>query len=132
MGIIEGILKALQYLFITGVLYLAWRITYDFAQTKGFKEMLFKGFLWCVAVALVANIYLGTHSGECDDEWIRPSCDTVVDYTPTINERMATFLYYLVLLYPAVVLGTYHGNQKRQITERLNTNFHEYLFKDKP
>ena len=108
----EQVFKALGYLLIAVIIYFAWRLSFDAARQKPLAVVLLKGAIWCAVVAFIGTVNLGNHIERCDDDPLYGTCDRAEDFSPTNTERIATFMYYLVLLYPPVVVGALQGARK--------------------
>lgn len=107
------IFRALGYLLITCFVYTAWKLSYDATTKIGFKEALFHGFLWCAGIALFTSLTLGTHTeNNDDDDPFYGRSETVQDYEPTTQQRVANFAYYMTLLYLPVIVGASKGRTK--------------------
>ncbi len=105
------IFRALGYLFIAYIAYFSWKTAYDAAVKGGLKKTLLKGFLICAGIALFSAFNLGSHSESCDDP-IYGSCERVQDYEPTNEQRFASFIYFMTLLYLPAIVGTIKGNNE--------------------
>lgn len=115
--VFDEIFKALGYLFIAGIVYFAWKTAYDAAKKEGLKQALWKGFLWCGGLALLAVIFLGRPTCEDSSDPVFGGCDSYADngYEPTVNERFAKLAYFITLFYVPVVLGSYKGDKERTL-----------------
>lgn len=113
--IFEEIFKALGYLLIAGVAFFAFSIARDKASAGKLKTVLWKGFLYCCAIALFTSLTLGDATCEEQTDPIRGGCEAYADdgYEPTTEQRVANFAYFLTLLYIPVVLGAFRGNDKQ-------------------
>lgn len=96
---------AIYYLFIAGVVSLAYKISSDRAEGGKYKVVLWQGLLLCGAIALYASLTLGSPSCEVRDPG--DVCDQYADngFSPTNEERLAKFTSVMVLLYVPVVVG---------------------------
>ena len=105
--IFDEIFRSLGYLFIAGVVYLAWKTSNNNAAGGKYKAVLWKGFLWCAGIAILAAATLGYSSCEEQSDPLRGGCAQYGDdnYKPTMEQRVAKFTYVMILLYVPTVLG---------------------------
>jgi hypothetical protein len=104
--IYHEIFRALGYLLIAGIVYIAWKMANDNAERGKYKTVLWKGFLWCAGIALFASITLGNPT--ClESDPVYGGCLFYADdgYVPTTEQKIANFVYYMTLLYIPVVIG---------------------------
>lgn len=114
--IYNEISRAFGYLFIAGLLYIAWKLAYDNSKGKKFWITLLKGFLWCIGIAIFTSITLGNPACEERSDPVYGGCERYADngFEPTTTQRIANFIYYMVLLFPPVVLGIYAGSKNNK------------------
>lgn len=107
--VLSEIFRALTYLFIAGIVYFAWKTAHDNAERGGYKAVLWKGFLWCAGIALFASFTLGNPTCEQSSDPIYGGCEQYADngYEPTAEQRVASFAYYMILLYIPVIIGAF-------------------------
>ncbi len=112
--ITNEIFRALGYLLIAGVAWYAWKLADDNARGGRLKEVLWKGLLWCGALALFASISLGNATCEVEGDPLYGGCEQYADdgYEPTTEQRTARFVYILALLYIPVAIGAFTGDKK--------------------
>lgn len=105
--------RALGHLLIAGIVYLAWGMASNNAKDGKYKTVLWKGFLWCAGIALLASITLGDPSCEEWDDPIRGGCVYYADdgYEPTVEQRGAIFVYLMTLLYIPVIIAAQQGKR---------------------
>lgn len=110
--IFNEIFRALGYLLIAYVVLIAYTLAYDNAKGGKLKKVLWKGFLWCAAIALFSFITMGHPTCEEPGDAIYGKCEQYADngYTPTKKERGARFAYFMTLLYIPVILGAFKGH----------------------
>ena len=113
-AISHEVFRALGYLLIAGVVWFAWKQGHDNARGGKLKEVLWKGLLWCVGIALFASFTLGNPSCEIQGDPVYGGCEQYADdgYEPTTEQRAASFAYFLILLYMPVVIGAFNGDKK--------------------
>ncbi|KKU91387.1 MAG: hypothetical protein UY22_C0043G0008 [Candidatus Amesbacteria bacterium GW2011_GWC1_48_10] len=113
----DEIFKALGYLLIAGVVSFAWKTARDNTRGGSWKEVLWKGFLWCAGIALFTSFTLGSPSCEERTDPVFGGCEYYADdgYEPTTDQRVANFAYFMTLLYIPVVLGVYYGNKEKTV-----------------
>jgi hypothetical protein len=109
------IIKAVGYVIMSGVLYIAWKLAYDEVQNSGIKNTLTKGLSACIFIAFIFSNMLGEPS--CIDREEDGRGGTCVEYAddgfkPTQEQRVATFAYYLTLLGVPVLYGVYTGSKQ--------------------
>lgn len=109
------ILRALGYLLVAGVVSFTWKTARDNAKGGKWKEVLWKGFLWCAGIAFFASMTLGNPSCESYDDPVFGGCEYYADdgFEPTTVQRVGNFTYFITLLYLPVVFGTYYGNKDK-------------------
>jgi len=115
------IFKALGYLFIAFIVYVAWLMARKNAGSGNFKMVLWKGFLWCAGIALFASFSVGDPTCIDSEQDLRGStCYEYADdgYQPTTEQRAAQFAYWFTLLYLPVIFGAYGG--KNRLSETPN------------
>ncbi|GEM_PF-1782927 len=112
--IFSEIFRALSYLLIAGVIFVAWKKAYDNARGGKLKMVLWKGLLWCGGIALFASMLLGNPTCLVKDDPVYGGCEQYADdgYKPTAEERIANFSYFMTLLYIPVIIGAFNGNKK--------------------
>jgi len=103
----DGIFRALGYLLIAGVVYYVWKIASEQAGGGKYIAVLWKGFLFCVGIALFASLTLGDPSCEIQSDPLYGDCEQYADngFDVTTEQRMANFSYFMTLLYIPVVIG---------------------------
>jgi hypothetical protein len=116
------IFKAFGYLFISGLTYIAWNTAREETIKSDYKEILLKGFGWCAGIALFASFTLGQPT--CNDYEQDNRGGTCYDYaddgyTPTTEQRVAKFAYFMTLFYIPVILGTLKGKKENEIAKYL-------------
>ena len=112
------IFKALGYLFIAFIVYVAWLMARKNAGSGNFKMVLWKGFLWCAGIALFASFSVGDPTCIDSEQDLRGStCYEYADdgYQPTTEQRAAQFAYWFTLLYLPVIFGAYKGKDEQTI-----------------
>jgi len=102
----EEIWKALGYLFMAGILATAYNLAHD--SKLGRNKLLMQGLLICAGLALFASFTLGQPT--CIDEETDNRGSTCYEYaddgyTPTTEQRVAKFFYFMTLLGVPVVAG---------------------------
>ncbi|NTV40791.1 MAG: hypothetical protein HGA61_00760 [Candidatus Moranbacteria bacterium] len=114
------VFKALGYLFIAGLVYFAWNTARKETIKSGHKEILVKGFCWCAGIAIFASFTLGQPTCTDYEQDNRGStCYDYADdgYTPTTEQRVAKFAYFMTLFFIPVVLGTLDGKKEKEIAD---------------
>lgn len=114
-AIFHEIFRALGYLLIAGVALFAWKTARDNAKGGKLKMVLWKGFLWCAGIAFFASITLGNPTCEERSDPVYGGCEQYADngYEPTTEQRTASFVYFMTLLYLPVVFGAFNGNKEK-------------------
>ena len=113
--IFNEISRAFGYLCIAGIIYIVGKTASDKAKKGSYISVLWKGFLLCAGIALVASIALGNPS--CEDYEQDPwggICYSYSDsgFEPTTEERIARFAYFMTLLYVPVIIGAISNRKK--------------------
>ncbi len=110
----DGIFRALGYLLIAGIAYLAGKIASDNSKNGKYKIVLWKGFLWCAGIALFASVVVGNPFCESYDDLLYGSCEYYADdgYEPTTEQTVGSFAYFMTLLYIPVVIGALSNRDK--------------------
>lgn len=110
----DEIFRALGYLLIAGVIYIAGKTASDNSKDGKYKTVLWKGFLWCAGIALFASVTLGNPSCESYDDPLYGGCEYYADdgYEPTTEQRVGSFAYFMTLLYIPVVIGALSNKDK--------------------
>ncbi len=105
-SILSEVFRALNYLLVAGVVTVTWKLAEDKAQGGKTKKVLWKGFLWCIAIAFFASLTLGKPTCVESDP-VYGGCDEYAEngYEPTNEQREASFAYFMTLLYVPVVFG---------------------------
>lgn len=119
--ITSEIFRALGYIFISIIVYCSWRLgNYGLNNETGgknnrnyeltYKDCLIrlgKGALIILTISYVASYVLLGTSSDCSDETdpVRGSCNQVVDFQPTQEQRNANLAYYITLLGIPYVAG---------------------------
>lgn len=121
----EEIFKAIGYLLIAGLVYMAWNTAREETVKSSYKEILVKGFGWCVGIALFASFTLGQPT--CTDYEQDNRGGTCYDYaddgfTPTTEQRVSKFAYYMTLFYIPVVMGVFKGKKEKELAIYLENN----------
>ena len=109
------IFKALGYLFIAFIVYVAWLMARKNAGSGNFKMVLWKGFLWCAGIALFASFSLGDPTCiDSEQDYRSSTCNEYADngFEPTTEQRTAQFAYFFTLLYLPVIFGAYTGKNE--------------------
>lgn len=112
--ILSEIFKAIGYLFIAGIVYFAYKTAHDYSVIGNHKSVLWKGFLWIAAIAFFASITLGNPSCESGSDSLYGDCERYADdgFNPTTEQRLASFFYFITLLYVPVAIGAFDGQKK--------------------
>jgi len=107
--IFGGILKAIGYILISGIIFQSWATGAEKASGGNHKTAIWKGFLWCIAIALFFTITLGNPSCAYQSDSMYGGCEEYADngFEPTPEERYANFLFYLTFLYVPYAIGVY-------------------------
>jgi len=106
--IINEIFRALGYLFISVFIFSAWKMARDHSQGGKHISVLWKGFLWCAAVALFASMTVGEPTCIDSEQDVRgTNCFEYADdgYEPTTEQRAASFAYFMTLFFIPVIVG---------------------------
>jgi hypothetical protein len=113
--IFNEIVRALGYLLIAGVALFAWKMARDNAKGGKFKSVLWKGFLWCAGIAFFASITLGNPTCEQYSDPVYGGCDQYANdsFEPTTEQRVASFAYFMTLLFLPVTIGAFNGNKEK-------------------
>lgn len=116
-AISHEIFRALGYLLIAGIASYAWKLAYDNAKGGKGRKVLWKGILWCGGIALFASFTLGNPSCEVQSDPVYGGCEQYADngYEPTTEQRLASFAYFMTLLYIPVIFGAIKGNKEPHI-----------------
>ncbi len=101
------IFRAIKYLLIAGVVYIAYKTARENTEDGQQKKVLWKGFLWCAGIALFASLTLGNPICIEQSDPVYGGCEQYADngYEPTTEQRIADFFYFMILLYIPVVIG---------------------------
>ena len=112
--VINEIFRALGYLLIAGVISFTWKQASDTTQKEDFKKVLWKGLLWCAGISLLASFTLGNPTCTEQSDPIYGGCEQYADngFKPTTEQRVASFSYFLTLLYIPVVFGVFSRKKK--------------------
>lgn len=121
--ILNEILNAFGYVVIAGILGIAYSLAKNSSNNR--KGTLLKGLLWCAGIAFVLSLYLGDPT--CIDQEYDTRgtiCNEYADdgFTPTLEQRISKFAYYLTLLYPPVVLAAFGKPKVIEKKERAPTS----------
>lgn len=114
--IIDEVSRALIYLLCAGIVSVAWTFARDAARDVTLGRVLWKGFLWCLGIALIANVNLGASSClDSEPGLVGNECTDYSDdeFEPTAEERWANFAFFMTLLYTPVLLGAWRGSARR-------------------
>lgn len=113
-AISDEIFRALGYLLIAGVVYIAGKTASDNSKGGKYKTVLWKGFLWCAGIALFASATLGNPSCEYYDDPVYGGCEYYADdgYEAKTEQRVSSFAYLMTLLYIPVVIGALTNKNK--------------------
>lgn len=112
-GYTDGIFRAIGILFSAGVIYGAYKVSYDGAvKAKKLWIYAIKGLFVAIVITLFANATLGSHTENCDD-YLYGSCDTVQDFEPTSKQYRENFAYWLTLIGTPIIVGAFNGGKKR-------------------
>lgn len=118
-GISQGLWKALGYLFVSGIAFVIFWLGKDYAQkTQDIKWMMLKGVMGIIFVAFIGNSLLGTHSENCEGDYMSSNCDMLQDYKPTSKQYTTNFTYYLVFMTVPYLLGInegYKNNKNKRV-----------------
>jgi len=109
------IFRAVGYLIGAYFLFIPWSIARENAAGGDFKMVLWKGFLWCVGIAVFASFSLGDPTCINFDQDHRGStCYEYADdgFQPTGEQRAAHFSFWFILLYLPVIFGAYKGKDE--------------------
>lgn len=108
------IFRALGYLLIAGVVYIAGKTASDNSKDGKYKNVLWKGSLWCAGIALFASVTLGNSSCESYEDPLYGGCEYYADdgYEPTTEQRVGSFAYFMILLYVPVLIGALSNKKK--------------------
>ncbi len=108
--IFNEIFRAIGYLVISLVVFIAYKYAKDNAKNSNKKIILWKGLLWCSAIALFASLTLGNPTCSQVADPVFGGCEEYDDnsYEPTTEERVANFAYFMTLLYIPVIAGILH------------------------
>lgn len=116
MEIIFGkIFSALGTLLLMYILFYVWRTSKEHTQKHGDFSTLWKGLGICLALAFFMTSVLGNPS--ClggDQDQFGSHCSEYADdgFVPSTEERVAVFLYYLILFYIPVLVGIYSADEE--------------------
>lgn len=119
------ILKALGYLVIAGLAYMAWNTAREETIKSSYNEILVKGFCWCFGIALFASFTLGQPTCTDYEQDNRTSaCYDYADdgFTPTTEQRVAKFAYHMTLFYIPVIMGVFKGKKEKELAIYLDGN----------
>lgn len=108
--ILEEIFKASGHLIIAGMVCTAFNIASEQARNHKYKVVLWKGLLWCAGIALFASITLGNPTCETQsDDRLYGHCEQYANdgYIPTTEQMVASFSYFMTLLYIPVAIGAF-------------------------
>lgn len=105
--IYHEIFRAIKYLLIAGVVYFAYKTARDNAEDGKYKNVLWKGLLWCMGIGLFASLTLGNPTCIEQSDPVYGGCEQYADngYEPSTEQRIASFVYFIILLYVPVVAG---------------------------
>jgi hypothetical protein len=116
MDLIMGeFLKALGYLFIAAVIFWIWSMSREAAIESGYREALFKGFLWCAGIAFFAMLSMGGPTCIDSETDSRGTiCNEYADdgYEPTDTQRVSSFVYYFTLFYIPAAVGAFKAKKE--------------------
>jgi hypothetical protein len=107
-----NILSSLKLLFLSIIILYIWRTADKYAMNGRYKEVLWKGFLYCAGIALLGAISVGEPS--CIDSEIDLHGSVCVEYAddgfvPTTEDQVGAFAYYMTLFYlPVFVAAINH------------------------
>lgn len=120
-SIYSEMFRALSYIFFAIIVYSSWRLGNNGLEKETSNEdnkiyelhykdcviRLGKGILIIFTIAFIASYVLLGNSSDCSEETdpIRGSCNQVVDFKPTQEQRNANLAYYITLLGIPYVLG---------------------------
>lgn len=110
--VLNEVFKAASYLLVSGIVYLAWKTTYDSTVKNGPIKSLMQGLLIVIVLAFIGSSSLGEPTCIDSEQDNRGStCYEYADdgFDPTTEQRLATFAYYVTLLYVPVILGAFQG-----------------------
>lgn len=102
----DQLIQVARDLALAGVIYLAYKMARDASKASGRISALWKGGAISLAVAAFAALTLGNPS--CTDgDPLFGGCSEYADnqYTPTSDQRGATFLYFALLFGLPVAMG---------------------------
>lgn len=110
--IFDEVFRALTYLLIAGVVYMAYKLAHEKAMSDGKGRALWSGLLWCAGIALFASFTLGNPTCiDSDQDMYGTHCYQYDNdgFQPSTEQRVASFSYFFVLLYVPVVIGAHKG-----------------------
>lgn len=114
----KEISNALNYLFASWVVYMIYIKSKEHTLEKTFWSTLRNGALWCGGFALLTAFWLGDPSCEDYEQDNRGgTCYEYADdgFTPTLEQRLAQFAFYLTILYIPVIIGATNGKKEKVI-----------------
>jgi len=112
----DGIWKALGKIFSAFGLFIFYTAAFDYGRkSKSLWKSIVKGLLTVVAISLIANMYLGSRTENCDDDPVYGSCEKVQDYELTSKQYLDNFLFWFTYGSIPVVYGLYKGKQKAEL-----------------
>jgi hypothetical protein len=103
----EAITLAVKYLGVAVVLLVIAYFASDFVRQTSSKKVLLVGLSICLVFALIRAYHYGSPTCIETDDYMRGACLEYADdsFVPTVGERVAEFIFYVTLLYPAVIAG---------------------------
>jgi hypothetical protein len=101
----DAILRAVHALFVAGIVVFAYRTARNARMPTW--SVVWRGFLWCAAIALFAAISMGQATCIEQDDPFHGGCSEYADdsFNPTTDERVGRFIYFLIVLYVPVMIG---------------------------
>lgn len=112
----DGIWNAFGKIFSAIGLFIFYTAAFDYGRkSKSLWKSIIKGLLTVVAICLIANMYLGSHTENCDSDPVYGNCERVQDYEPTSKQYLDNFLFWFTYGSIPVVYGLYKGKQKAEL-----------------
>jgi len=127
--ILEEILKAFIYLVTSAIVYYIWETTYDESKKEELKKVLGKWFLVCFTIAFFSSISMGQpYCTEKDP--VFGYCEGYYEdgFEVSNEQRVARFLFVMILLYTPAFLGALKGNNYINLLKIRAKEYAEKIF----